>query len=71
MDVLVIKCLCAICFYVWIEIRIERSLEHLDWQQRDLEPPLLVTEGTNRHYFRACPPILKQSAEWLCLGGFP
>lgn len=43
----------------------QKSLEHLDWQQRDLKPPLLVREGTDRHHFRACPSILKQSAEWL------
>lgn len=59
--VLILKCLWAVCFYVWIESWAQKSLEHLDWQQRDLKPPFLVTEGTNKHYFRACPPILKQS----------
>lgn len=36
--VLVIKCLWAICFYMCIESQIQKSLEHLRWQHRDLKP---------------------------------
>lgn len=46
-DLLVIKCLWAICFYVWVGSQMQKSLEHLDWQQRDLKPPLLVIEETD------------------------
>lgn len=70
-NVFVIKCLWAVCSYMWIESgRQEGLFIKVGLAAQGSETS---SDGANKWAlvcFTACPPILRQGADWLWLGGF-